>query len=55
MQFDGEAGEKMKQVCANFCRNHTYALNVLKDRRKRDAKFQELMTVSVVYWVLSVC
>jgi len=46
LQFDGEAGEKMKEICALFCRNHTYALNALKERRKKDIKLQELMTVS---------
>ncbi|XP_067940258.1 rho guanine nucleotide exchange factor 11-like isoform X4 [Watersipora subatra] len=45
-RLDGEAGEKMKEVCANFCRNHSYALNAIRDKRKRDPKLHELLTAA---------
>lgn len=36
----------MKKVCANFCRNHTYALSKLKEKQRKDVKVADIFLVS---------
>ena len=36
----------MKEVCALFCRNHAYALQVVKEKRKKNTNLHELLSVS---------
>ncbi|XP_071806265.1 rho guanine nucleotide exchange factor 11-like isoform X12 [Asterias amurensis] len=41
--FDGESGETAKRVCATFCQNQKAALEMLKNRRKKDSKLSQFL------------
>lgn len=43
MQFDGSNGEAFQQAAATFCKYQSVALEVLRDRRKKESKLQAFL------------
>ncbi|XP_059480825.1 rho guanine nucleotide exchange factor 12 isoform X2 [Neocloeon triangulifer] len=42
--FDGPAGERFQREAATFCANHQLALEMLKERRRKDQKLNNFLT-----------
>ncbi|XP_005108427.2 uncharacterized protein LOC101861614 [Aplysia californica] len=43
-RFDGEAGDRFRKGCAEYCRNQAFALDGLKKQTRRDPKLSQLLT-----------
>jgi hypothetical protein len=43
-QFDGPAGENFQRAAATFCARQQIALELLKERRRKDAKLSSFLT-----------
>ena len=48
-QFDGEAGEKFRKGCAEYCRNQAFALEALKKQTRKEPKLAQFLIVSSLY------
>lgn len=48
-QFLGVSGEKFKQACALYCGNQSVALAFIKEKCKKENKFNALIQVCTVY------
>ncbi|XP_039249342.2 rho guanine nucleotide exchange factor 12-like isoform X1 [Styela clava] len=44
--FDGDRGEKFKNECAKYCGNQTAALEFIKERCKKDQKFNSFIQMT---------
>ncbi|XP_044751624.1 rho guanine nucleotide exchange factor 12 isoform X2 [Coccinella septempunctata] len=42
--FSGNTGEAFKEAAAKFCERQQLALELIKERRKRDSKFESILT-----------
>ncbi|XP_031622413.1 uncharacterized protein LOC116340198 isoform X2 [Contarinia nasturtii] len=42
--FDGNAGDQLREHAASFCARQKIALEALKEKRRKDAKLQQLLT-----------
>lgn len=47
-QFDGPAGEEFQEAAAKFCSHQQIALEILKERRKKDAKLNNFLAEAEV-------
>ncbi|GFR83247.1 rho guanine nucleotide exchange factor [Elysia marginata] len=42
-RFDGEAGEKFRKGCAEYCRNQAFALEALKKHTRKEPKLEQFL------------
>lgn len=46
LQFDGESGDNFKRAAATFCAKQQIGLENLRDKRRKDARFNSFLTES---------
>ncbi|BFZ25566.1 hypothetical protein BsWGS_28605 [Bradybaena similaris] len=42
-RFDGDAGERFRKGCAEYCRNQAFALDALKKQTRKEPKLQQFL------------
>jgi len=45
-QFDGNSGNEFKEECAVYCGNQSSVLSMIKEKSRKDQKFNQFLEVS---------
>ena len=54
-QFSGPEEQKIQQAVGTFCSNQPFALEIIKNRQKKDSRFNSFIQVSRVCVQVCVC